>query len=185
MVWNRLKISKEKMEEKINEYEINLDLDSGAGLRILLFNDSEHRWLFDYRYTKRPEKLRKPVLVNDINLLVDYMNGVSQKCELSMNMVHPHKLGKDNFLGVDVSKGAKLFVEFLYKKEKGLYRMSQTRIGNKILHSTNQEEGLVKQIDFPFPLKDVVENEFGFYEIPFLDNEGKEAYFQFPEDCRR
>jgi hypothetical protein len=64
----------------MNEYEINLNLECGAKLRILLFSNREHRWIFEHRFMQKEkqERLEKPTLVNDTTLVVDYEKGIAK-----------------------------------------------------------------------------------------------------------
>ena len=168
-------------------YDLELKLESGAYLQMLMFDNSEHRWIFSNRYIKRKndEKLEEPKLVNDTTLLVNYNNGESQDIKLTMDIVRPDKRIKAFFEGEDIPKDSRIFLEIPYKKTNNLYKMSEIQIGSKILNFNNQKEGLVKSVEFPFPLKDIIENEFGSYKVPFLRNDGTESFFEFSENYSR
>ncbi len=175
-------------------YEIEDEFENGVKRKILLFEDAgqgfdEHRWIFRYNYIAK-EGLEKPILINDINLFVNYKNGIAQKCNLTMNVIRPDKLGKEFFAGVDISPGSKLYLDFLYGKVNDKkYEMSEARIGNEIIERKdssidNKKEGLIKvmRINFPFPLKDTLEENLGYFEIPFLKKGGEEDFFRFPNN---
>jgi hypothetical protein len=175
-------------ENQPREYKVELELASGANLEMLMFSDTEHRWIFKHRYMhpEKRERLEKPTLVNDTTLVVNYDGGVAQDCNLTMNIVRPDKRGKRYFLGVDISEGSHLFAEFIYEKQGDLYRMKAVDLGmHGRVDLDSLCEGLVKPVDFPFPLKDSVENEFGVYRVPFLRNDGEQAFFEFPKDYRK
>jgi len=177
------KTSMEEQELSPREYKIELTLEGGANLNILIFNNTEHRWIFKNRYVlrKKDKQRGKPSLVNNTTLVVDYDSGYAQDCNLSMNIIRPDRRGKRYFAGVDISKGSHLFVEFIYEKTGDLYRMKKVDLG---IHGSvdldSSGKGLVKQVNFPFPLKDQIENEFGTYRVPFLKNDGQTAFFEFP-----
>jgi len=112
---------------------------------------------------------------------VNYDSGHAQDCNLTMDITRPDKRGKQYFVGVDISKGSHLFAEFVYGKEGDLYRIKEVDLGiHGKVDLDSLEKGLVKQIDFPFPLKDQIENEFGIYRVPFLKNDEQTAFFEFP-----
>jgi len=175
-------------ENEQPEYEINLLLDTGAQLKMVLFSDTEHRWIFKHRgvYPEAQERSAQPLLVNDTTLVVDYDGGVAQDCRLTMDIIRPDRRGKTYFLGVDISEGSRLFAEFQYEKQGDVYRMKTIDLGSHgRVELDALGEGLVKPVEVPFPLKDRVENEFGKYRIPFLKSDGEQAFFQFPRNYRR
>jgi len=173
-------------ENQPREYKVELELASGANLEMLMFSDTEHRWIFKHRYMhpENRKRLEDSILVNDTTLVVDYEGGVAQGCNLTMNIIRPDKRGKKYLGGVDISKGSHLFLEFVYEKQEDIYRMKTADLGaHERVDLGSLSEGLVKPIDFP--LKDRVENKFGVYSIPFIGKDGKQALFEFPEDYRR
>lgn len=180
-------MSKQKLLRR--EYNIPLKLDSGAELNILLFSQTEHRWLFNNRYIRKENDNRgKVILTNETILTVDYYSGVAKDLELRMNIYRPDKRGKEFFLGVDISEGSHLYAQFFYEKKDNYYRMKKADFGRhgslnieELVQSKNDQ--LIKQIEFPFPfpLKDRIDNEYGSYKVPFLKNNGEIAFFEFPE----
>jgi len=169
------------METK--KYEINLELKSGASLTQLLFDHSEHRWIFEYTYDER--KGRKLLFRNDYKLYVDYQEGLINRVNLTMNMVYPEKLGKQFLFGVDISQGSKLFIEFEYEmltnEEELLFQLNSMQIGATQYIDFKQDPGLFTPIDYPFPVNDKVNNEFGEFKVPFKNSNGFIDNFRFPK----
>ncbi len=175
-------------ENQPPEYGIKLRLDTGATLEMLLFSETEHRWIFKHRcvYPEALERSAQPLLVNHTTLVVDYDGGVAKDCKLSMDIIRPDRRGKTYFLGVDISEGSHLFAEFQYEKQGDIYRLKTIDLGSHgRVELDALGEGLVKPVEVPFPIKDRVENEYGAYKIPFLKINGEQAFFQFPRDYRR
>ena len=138
-----------------------LELSSGAELEVLIFSMDEHRWIFNYYYQKR-ECLRNVVFVNDVKMVVDYQQGLATKCNLSMHIIFPEKFGKIKYLGVDISPGAELFVQFKYRVEgsgsKFYFRLYEIEIGagNKFFcreNAENEDTALIEQVGTFFPVK--------------------------------
>ena len=103
-----------------------------------------------------------------------------------MDITRPDKKGKEFFLGVDISKDSHLYIEFVYEKGERLYRMKSVQMGaRKRIDLDELGEGLVRQANFPFPLKDCIENEHGVYQFPFLKNDGEIAFFEFPDNYQK
>lgn len=175
-------------KNRLREYNIRLELASGARLEMLLFSYTEHKWIFTHKFVspERPKGLEEPTLVNDTILVVDYDDGVSQRCNLMMNIIRPDRRRKEYFAGVDISEGSHLYIEFLYEKQAQLYRMKTVDLGiHGRVDLDSIGEGLVKHVDFPFPLRDRIEKEFGIYKVPFLKSNLEEAFFEFPENYQK
>lgn len=168
------------------DYKINLTLDSGANLEILLFDNTEHRWIFSYEQVS-PEKdirLEKPELINDLSLCVEYERGVSKECTLTMNMIFPKRRGKKFFAGVDISELSLLNIEAIYKKQEKVYILKTIDLGSHgFIDMDAQGEGLIDTSKLPFPIK--IERDYGTYSIPFLKNNGEKASFEFPDSYKR
>lgn len=165
------------------EYKINLKLESGANLEMLLFSSTEHRWIFGYNYTS-PERRKigeNPFLANDTTLVVNYNKGTAQDIELSMDMIKPHKGGKEFLWGVDVSKDSRMYLGFQYERKGDLFQMKTVNMGIRHINLDELGPGLVKPANLPFPLKDIIENKYGVYKVPFLRNDGEVANFEFPQ----
>ena len=171
----------------MTEYKIFLDLDNEARLEMLLFSHEEHRWLFRHHFVSPAgRRLGKPDMINDTTLSVNYDNGVAGEINVAMDIVFPKRMGKTFLYGLDISKDSHLFVEFEYEKKGLLYQMKSIEAGNHgRLDFGDVKDGLVKQVNFPFPVRDRVEIESGTYRVPFLRSTGEEALFEFPEDYRR
>ncbi len=180
------------MPREIHDFEFKgLRLASGANLDILVFDEPgavQHRWIFKYRY-EYPEgrqRLEVPELINDTTLVIEYEDGISQEVQLRMNMVFPEKRGKMFLWGVDVSENSILNAEFIYEKQGLLYRMKTFEWGlGKRMELDKLAPGLVKPVNFPFPLKDRLEPEYGTYKVPFLRTGDEEASFDFPANYQR
>jgi hypothetical protein len=172
---------------KIKEYKIGLDLKSGAKLEMLMFSHDEHRWFFKNRYVERVEKKlhEEPDMINDTTLVVDYKDGIAQNCELTMDIVFPPRRRKVFLLGVDVSINSKLNVTFQYDKKEGFYKMAKVDLGRKVIDLEKMEQGLMKPVDFQFPVEDKIENKSGEYSFPFLKSDWKIDFFTFPDNYRR
>src|SRR6478672_2103977 len=97
------------------EHEITLDLASGAHLRLLYFSDREQRWIFSYDYVS-PERAREPPdVINKVCLVANYADGLlKSNFVLSMHVVIPSRLGREFLAGLDISPGAKTYLEFNY-----------------------------------------------------------------------
>jgi len=168
----------------MREYHIKLPYRE-AQLDILLFNNADHRWIFTHNYLNREsEKINaKPSLTNKTCLVVDYNNGIVSEIEISMDIKKHDKRGKEYWLGMDISLGSHLFVEFKYEKKGELFKMKTilTGAGNRFdLDSLTESQLPLRPFEFPFPLKDRIENEHGIYKVPFLTNSNVESFFDFP-----
>lgn len=189
-----------------SELCFNLRLDSGAWLKLLVFSMQEQTWVFTYRYRKfNPENDRQVDVVNDYRLVVPYLNTTlnftqperlePNRVTLSMNVILPQRLGQVYYVGVDISPGAKTFIQFHYEpvSEPVIEDKSQPPLGGQVLRLVEMEVGatkrirlneqkpaLMKPIDFPFQVLDRLVPRFGVYYVPFLDEDGKEQHFEFP-----
>lgn len=181
------------MTREIKDFKIPLKLSSGAYLEILIFDqpefpDPEHRWIFRYRYVTPAEHRRgeAPDLINRVTFAVDYLDGIAGKCDLSMNMVVPERRGKNYLWGVDVSPNSVLDLNIRYKNEEGVYRAKVVEEGADVgIELDEREEGLIKPVEFPFPLEDRVEIQHGVYKFPFLLTGDEISYFKFPDKYQK
>jgi hypothetical protein len=99
------------------EHEIKLDLASGARLTILYFSDRALRWIFSYNYVGTKDPGAAPEVVNEVRLTADYDDGLlAAQILLSMHVVIPSRLGQEFFAGMDISPGAKTYLEFSYER---------------------------------------------------------------------
>ena len=94
------------------EHEIRLDLASGARLAILYFSDRAQRWVFSYRYVGDKKPGAAPEICNDVQLVANYADGLlAPQLVLSMHVVVPSRLGKQFYVGVDISPGGEPYLE--------------------------------------------------------------------------
>ena len=109
---------------------VDLPLDCGANLRMLMHPWGEHRWLFQHQYISRRERLDVDV-VCEWQCLVDYRQGVLQPwLDLSMNIIIPERLGKVYIYGADISPGAKTYLCFKYEMHTdGTFRLQTVQRG--------------------------------------------------------
>lgn len=181
------------------EHQIDLDLESGARLQLLLFSATEQTWTFKYRYIEHEgEAIRgKVVLLNDYTLVVRYENGeVSGSgkpmpgddrptfpVSLWMNVVFPKKMGQVYAYGMDISPGSKGFFQFEYGALGDSLLLREIRVGaskRMEIKSLPDSQALIKQLPFPFPVLDKIEPEFGKYSVPFFRSDGGVRHFGFP-----
>ena len=168
------------------EHAIDLVLASGAGLKILYFSDREMRWIFsyDYRGERRPGEM--PDLVNEVRLTAEYAEGLlASALVLSMHVVIPARLGQQFFAGVDISPGAKTYLEFHYQRDDNAiispeYRLIAIQKGarEQVLLG-DQKASLVKQIEFPFPIPDRLPAG-PRVRVPFRLNDDEISHFELP-----
>jgi len=107
--------------------DFSFDLEGGIRVRVLVHPveecdpyPDEVKFKFTYLYQERKdpsERYSKVRFQNEVTLWVLYKAGVIQSCDLLMNMVNVDRLGQRFLYGVDVSKGAKLNVEFDYREK--------------------------------------------------------------------
>lgn len=170
------------------EHKIDLRVASGADLTILSFSDREMRWIFSYDY--RGEKKRPgnaPDVVNKVKLVAEYIEGIlAPSFVLSMHVIIPGRLGQSYFAGVDISPGAKTYLEFTYR----LYRESPTATAYRLAeickgsreHVVLDEKSpaLVRPIEFPFPIPDHLPADGPHVHVPFRLDNGEIAHFDLP-----
>jgi hypothetical protein len=183
------KLSMEELDSATNDpaYSISHDLASGASLEILFFDRFQGRWIFKYRYIEYPssdkpvDRSAKPDLVNEITVYVDYLRGLATSLDMSMHIVWPKRRGKAFAYGMDISPGSQVNLRFVYRREVA-YRLSKVHVGaSRVIDFDIEDRGaLVRQIDLPFPVLDILESEFGRFSVPFIDNDGREQNFVFP-----
>lgn len=169
------------------EHQIKLKLASGADLKILYFSDREMRWIFSYDY--RGEKQRpgqQPAVVNQVQLTAEYIEGLLEPSfVLSMHVIIPSRLGQNYFAGVDISPGAKTYLEFTYR----LYRESPDETAYRLLEICKgarervvldeKAPALVRPIEFPFPIPDCIEVRDNV-SVPFRLDNGEISHFELP-----
>jgi hypothetical protein len=168
------------------EHAIDLVLASRARLKILYFSDREMRWIFsyDYRGERRPGEM--PDLVNDVQLTAEYAEGLlAPALVLSMHVVIPARLGQQFFAGVDISPGAKTYLEFHYQRDDNTivspeYRLIAIQKGARAqVLLGDRKASLVRQIEFPFPVPDRIEIHDRL-RVPFRLDDGTISHFELP-----
>jgi len=170
------------------EHEVRLLLASGARLKLLYFSDRDQRWIFSYSYVGDKKAGQAPDVVNDVQLTANYECGVlASPIILSMHVVFPDRLGQRYWAGVDISPGAKTYLEFTYERRAEEYRLVEICKGasQRVKLEEDTRLGLIRQVEFPFPVLDRVYLEFGKYQLPFLTNEGAIREFELPERTLR
>ena len=163
--------------------QIVLTLSSGADLKLLYFSDHTLRWIFSYHYVGEKNPGEPPDVVNQIRLTADYGGGVlAPAFVLSMHIIIPGRLGQSYFVGVDISPGAKTYLEFSYERSDGQeYRLVEICKGaRERLRLEDQPPALLRSIEFPFPVPDRLSAQDPQVRVPFRLNSGEIAYFELP-----
>lgn len=163
------------------EHEIKLALSSGARLTLLYFSDREMRWIFSHDYVGEKAPGAAPDIVNEVRLTADYAEGhLTPQLVLSMHVVVPSRLGQTLYVGVDISPGAKTYLEFSYRRGAAEYRLVEICKGARDRIRLVDGPALVRPIAFPFPIPDRLPVEHGALHVPFLTNAGTIDHFVLP-----
>ena len=153
-----------------------------ASVEFLIFDEKEMTWDFKHRYRK--EDGHKAKMINVVNLLVRYMEGIVSEISLSMHIVIPERLGKRYAWGADISPGAKTYFEFVYDKKEDEFILGEIIKGARTRLDL-RSEGLIKQFEFPFPVPDRIVPEDGTYSVPYLKMDDTVSNFKFSKSVRR
>ena len=169
------------------QHEITVTLASGAKLTLLYFSDRELRWIFSYDYIGEKVPGAAPDVVNKTRLVANYEAGLlTSQLVLSMHVVIPARLGQQFFAGVDISPGAKTYLEFTYERFDEAFRLVEIGKGARAsVRLTDVDPAIVRPIEFPFPVSDRIAIEFGAIHVPFLTNQGDIAHFDLPTRTHR
>lgn len=177
------------------EHEISLKLASGARLTLLYFSDREMRWIFAYDYIGEKDPGTAPEVVNEVRLVANYEEGLlTSQIVLSMHVVIPNRLGQSFFAGVDISPGAKTYLEFTYQapisdvdnRVGDAFRLVEICKGARDrVRLTDVAPAIVRPIEFPFPIPDRLPIEHGMLLVPFRTNKGDVAHFDLPTRTHR
>lgn len=185
------------MVNGVQEIRITDVLANGSRRTIRISSLKEQRVSFDYtfrRYADPEQRQRgwKPELVIEYTLYAEYKSGKLSTCTITLNVILPHRLGKVYLLGVDISPGAKTFLEFVYDVMEDSLRLTEiikgacTRINLRELAMGTLP---VRQIELPFPILDVVPLTHDSFEIPFLHADGsgteEQRMFTVPKSIGR
>lgn len=149
-------------------------------LELVMFDHREHRWHWTHLYRLQPEGMgSEPDIVNRMRVSVAYIDGALRlPLKVTMEIIIPSRLGKRFFAGMDLSPGAKTYVEFHYgdpDAERTL-RLMRIEVGaSRAVDLPRQpaeagDAALVMPLaDFPFPVLDRLPVTWGvFYRVPFL-----------------
>jgi hypothetical protein len=172
-------------------YVLEQTLDSGANLRILIFESGEIKLIFKYKYCERPARGTQPTLINESVLEVSYLNGFISDCLLSMNIIVPPLLGKQFAWGVDISPGAKTYLEFEYKFSGGALCMTSVQIGAQRKIELNEPSDIDQfrhLIPSLFPLNEIIPlNYLSDYTFRawFLHESGEKRSFEFMANIQK
>jgi len=177
------------------QHEISLELASGARLTLHYFSDRELRWIFAYDYVGEKDPGTAPEVVNAVKLTADYGDGLlASTLALTMHVIIPSRLGSELFAGMDISPGAKTYLEFTYQapisdldnRVGNAYRLVEIcKGGRDSVRLDAVTPALVKPIDFPFPIPDRLPIEYGDVRVPFRTNDGLVAHFTLPTSTLR
>lgn len=170
-------------EEGPKSYVLEQKLESGANLRILIFEPDEIKLMFKYKYEQIEKPRKKRTLINETMLEVGYLKGELVDCLLSMNIIVPPLLGKQYALGVDISPGAKTYAEFKYEYACGALYATAVQVGAqpKIELKELDDFKMIRSIvRAPFPLfYNIPLTENYTFKIPFLHNSNEVRFFEF------
>jgi hypothetical protein len=172
------------------QHEIDLKLASGARLTLLYFSDRELRWIFSYDYLGEKDPGAAPEVVNKVKLVANYEAGLlTSQIVLSMHVIIPERLGQNFFAGVDISPGAKTYLEFTYQapisdddnRVGDAFRLVEICKGARDrVRVCDIEPALMRPIEFPFPVPDRIPIDYGMLHVPFRTNQGSIAHFELP-----
>ena len=164
------------------QHKIDLKLASGARLTLLYFSDRQLRWIFSYDYVGENDPGAAPEVVNKVKLVADYEEGLlTSQIVLSMNVIIPSRLGQSFFAGVDISPGAKTYLEFTYDRVNDAFRLVEICKGARDhVRVADVEPAMVRPIEFPFPIPDRIPLDYGMLHVPFRTNQGNVAHFDLP-----
>lgn len=170
------------------QHAITLDLASGARLKLLYFSDRELRWIFSYVYVRAQREGApsggKPLeIINETRFIANYTNGqLKGPLELSMHVEIPGRHGRKFFAGMDISPGAKTYLEFRYERFTHEYKLTEICKGvREHIRLDDAELAIVRLVTFPFPVPDRLPIELGQLRVPFRANTDIVAHFELPE----
>lgn len=179
MMTAALTIPDEPLPELPPQYRVNIELPTEIRLEMLMFSHEEHRWIYHYDYRSEERagagpQPRAPKLINELRLVVNYKNGVlADKIVLVWHVIVPHRLGQELYLGMDLSPGAKNYLEFTYHREGNDFRLRVAELGaRKRQELTDEAAALVRPVDCPFPLPDTVPLFQGRWRFPVRKSSG-------------
>ena len=174
-----------------------VDLKTGASLEYIFHGEDEQKWKFSHILNLRDEprgrtrtyiriwayvNYRRGILANSDELLVKQPHAVS----LNMKIIFPERLGKKFRWGMDLSPGAKNYVELLYRLDADrTLRAFWGKVNRSIFDIDPEEPGsfdLATQTDYPLWLTIPFDSgyaPFG-YRVPYLKEDKTQEFFRFP-----
>lgn len=169
------------------QHEITLDLATGARLWLGYFSDRELRWIFSYDYVSPKRFNEPPDIFNKTRLVANYADGrLANNFALSMHVVIPSRLGRQFFMGLDISSGAKTYLEFCYSRSFDEYKLTEICKGaGDRLRLDAAEPAILRPVAFPFPVPDRLPVKCGRLQVPFRTNADGLNYFDLPERTLR
>lgn len=157
----------------VYEHSLRFALDNGVELEVLVFKMAEMTFLYQHRFCRDGED-GKVDLVNQLRVVAAYKDGfLSAPLTLSMHIILPQRLGQVYAWGADISPGAKTYIEFQYVPQqqgqiKGPWRLDEIQVGARKRIRLDQGPGLMRPVEFPFPVPDILTPQFGHLSLPFL-----------------
>lgn len=166
-------------------HRLELELASGARLRVLAHSDRD--WSMEFRYTldERDQPHGEVLRWCEHKAFLRYEAGEpSPELSVTLNVVIPGRLGQEFLAGMDVSPGAKAFVELDYQRNRDgdAYLLREVRCGRRRweVRQTTDQPALLRQVEFPYPVTDVVRRDLGKFRVPFLHESGELRSFDLP-----
>lgn len=169
--------------------EVKLDLANGARLKLLVFPPNQVQWILEHTYeSPRPPRQWGALsrgdgwdqIICETKLRADYQDGyLGPTLQLSMNVVLPARLGRQSFLGVDISPNAKTYIEFDYalQPERPMHRteyhLKQLRVGSQPpIEVVDISRAFSASNDYPFPVSGILPVlNGGVVMVPFSAND--------------
>jgi len=154
-----------------DQHVLSFSHDLACGMRLETTVLTDHQRVtnvYSHHFVAYPEgdlRQRKPEIVNKWKLWAEYRAGDLAALSLRMDITLPERLGRKFAFGMDISPGAKTYLQFIYQPhDDGSWRLTTIEKGSSVVldvsHLTDdQPEGAVTPpaIDFPFPVPDRLE----------------------------
>lgn len=195
----------EKVEEPLSpddvifdtSYRVPFDLGNGLKVDTLFFNRNETKLIYGSTFTDSVHgpgirRIAKPSLVCEFSCIASYELGILKEFKIFVHVTIPERLGKVYAWGVDISPGAKTFVEFNYKivvDEEcriNLLKLEFVQVGSQPKIYLDDLEGIMQPVNFPYPIENDLKVEFGKVNVPFLvTNHPEDHTFEVLVDIRQ
>jgi hypothetical protein len=168
-----------ELVEEFDSLQVTLDLENMVELTMHLHPWNEHTWVYRHTYRRANETNihSAPLMLCEWACTVGYSNGVIQPIiTIAMHIIIPERLGKAYAYGMDISPGAKTFLEFIYVQQpEGHFLLSTVQKGCQPKVNLDQGKGLMQPVEFPFPVPDRIQRPrhengtiWGDYEVSYL-----------------